>query len=453
MTDTTRAIAQPTSGGVKLLPILVAVLFVFVAWKITTPTWIATEQGPGAAKEVLQQELDERAAGRPLLDQLVWLLFGCLGLLVHALNRERAIQVWTKAWPLLVLIGLITLSIVWSDVPDVAFRRVVKHLLLIAAVAGIVIGVRSPAELLRLAIVFTGVLMLANIASVFMLPGVAIDHQGAIKGLHGNKNTAGAIVMVTIFLWIWAGRSSRTMWARTFFYTGTLVWFVFLIETYSRTSLITTIIAIPASISLRYLVRYPRLAVITGLLSAFVFLCAVFVLAAMGVAFSDLVAFLEGEKTTLSGRMVVWQIALGAFKENPVLGTGYGSLWSLGASTTAQYTDLPLTSFLMGLTQAHSGYIDTLATLGIVGAGTSLIFFFAFFYATVSALNSNSAKYHDLAFAEFCGFILIATPIYNIAQSAILQRNIVWVFVVLCFLLLCSLSPPANEKSAPTIKP
>ena len=136
---------------------------------------------------------------------------------------------WTKAWPLLVLLALIVLSISWSSVPDIALRRVVKHLLVVAAVAGIVVGATSPREVLRFAVVFTGLMMTMNFASVLMFPAAATDTSGAFQGLYGHKNTAGAFAMITVFVWFSVARWSHGTWKRTALFSGTLLWFLFLI--------------------------------------------------------------------------------------------------------------------------------------------------------------------------------------------------------------------------------
>ena len=97
----------------------------------------------------------------------------------------------------------------------------IKHLLLVATLAGIAIGARSLREVARLAVVFTGLIMTMNMASMFLVPCVAIDTNGAFQGLHGHKNNAGVFTMISIFVWFTAARWSQGAWLRTVLYAAT----------------------------------------------------------------------------------------------------------------------------------------------------------------------------------------------------------------------------------------
>ena len=186
--------------------------------------------------------------------------------------------------------------------------------------------------------------------------------------------------------------------------------------------------------------RRPAIGLVFGLGTIFVILCATFALIAFNVSFVDIVDFMQGEKTTLTGRaQKVWLITYEAFLDHKLLGTGYGSLWLTGGAPPVEvYTNLHPNPFLLELTQAHNGYLDILATLGLVGAAALGVFLgSALWLNFVSLATADKWQYGPLA-AELSSFIFIASLVYNSAQSAFLRGNSVWMFLVLFFLMLCS---------------
>jgi len=434
-------LTNSTRKELYFLPIVVAGLFLFVIWQSSGISLSLAPDSADVVKEMRYQDLAERGAGNAsIFEQLMWFVAGLTGIILHFLNRDRALSIWARAWPLLLLLAFVMLSVVWSLYPDIAFRRAIKHLLLLAALAGVVVGVRSPRELLRLAVIFTGLLMVLNLASVILLPGVATDLKGAIQGLHGHKNTAGVVAMISIFVWLSAARASQGAWTRLILYSGTLLWFAFLIATYSRTSILCTALAIFAIVPLGYCVRKPKAGVILATFASLAILCSVFVLVLQNVSFADLVDFLEGEKTTLSGRAAVWEIAYKAFLDRPMLGTGYESLWSTSDLPPAEeYSDQHLTNFMIGLTQAHNGYLDVLATLGAFGAVVFSIFLAGVTWTETRTFISFRHDADRRAVIELGGFVLVASLIHNVSQTTFLRGSILWVFLLLCYLLVCSL--------------
>lgn len=450
MTDTTRSFAKPASEGIQLLPYAVGVLFFFVAWKTTGVSWGPSPQDVMVEKETIQQDLEVRAAGSSLIEQLIWVVFGCFGLFLHMVNRENAKHTWSQAWPLLLLLGLIVLSTTWSAVPDIALRRVIKQLLLVVAIAGVVMGAGSPRDIFRLAVVFTGFIMLANIASVALFPGAAIDATGAFRGLHVHKNTAGAFTMIAVFVWFSAARWSQGAWMRGLLYAGTLIWFVFLLGTISRTAIGCTILALTVVLLLGYFVRHPRMGVICTIGAILASLGAIYTLFLFNFSFVEIIDVIEGDKTTLTGRSVIWGVVYQVFLDHMLVGVGYGSLWSTGDVAALQaYGNLNLTGFLLRITQAHSGYFDVLATLGLVGAIIFLVFVVSAAAAVLRALRSGDSDRESMALAEMSGFILVSVLVTNVTETTFLTTKIGWSALLLCYLFLAS----ARSRTHPAVEP
>jgi O-antigen ligase len=420
--------------------VVIGLLFVLI-WKITGMYFSVSAGSAPQAKEFIYQQVEDRAVGMASLSEiLTWVIMAGVGLALQFTDKDRTLATWSRAWPLAVLLLLVALSVLWSSVPDIALRRVIKHLLLIAVVAGIVIGASSTRQIVRFSVLVTGVLMAINCAAVVLFHGAATGPYGEFKGFLDHKNAAGQFAMVTIFVWFAAARWSPELWLKAGLYCGTLVWFLFLLGTDARTSILATVAAIVAVIILRHCIRWPAAGVIFGLSMLFLFLCGVFALISLNISVSDLVASLEGERRTFSGRATVWQIAYNAFLKYKVLGTGYGSLWGVSGLPAVQvYTDLHPTTFLLGLNQAHNGYLDVLASLGFVGAVVFLIFLASFAWNGVTIL-ANSEKYADsfLVF-DISILIFVGALLNNVAETSFLRNNFIWTILVFCYLTLCAM--------------
>lgn len=447
MTQISSDIATKTRDRIDFLPLVAVGLLSFVIWKSSGMSLGLSPEVPDV-KEMEYAKLEDAAAGgASIIEILTWSVFGIIGLLLQIVNKNRALFTWSRAWPLVVLLGIVALSVLWSAVPDIALRRVVRQLLLIAVVAGVVMGARSPGQIVRLSVLLTGLMLGIDFAAVLLFPAAATSTGGDFRGLHDHKNTAGQFAMVTVFVWFAAIRWSSGAWTRGILICGTLVWFLFLLGTDSRTSIISTVAAILFVIPLRFCLRKPIAGVIFCCCILLISLCTAFALIAFNISFSDIVALIEGEKTTLTGRTLVWQIAYNAFLDHKLLGVGFGSLWLTGAlAPVEQYTNLPPTPFLLGLTQAHSGYFDILAALGIVGTMALFVFLASFIWTNIRALASTDRSQDGALLAELSAYIIFGSLIYNLTQSTFLAGNVFWMFLVLCHLMLCSFRSPIDPE-------
>ena len=134
---------------------------------------------------------------------------------------------------------------------------------------------------------------------------------------------------------------------------------------------------------------------------------------------------------------------------------GYGSLWSTGAVAPAEeYSgNIPLTKFLLGLTQGHSGYFDILAGLGLVGAIVFFIFMISVTWTVIRAFASFREGEAGSALAELSGFVLLGSLVHNLTQTTFLRDSLPWLFLVLSYLLLCSVRSSTDPESSSASEP
>jgi exopolysaccharide production protein ExoQ len=96
-------------------------------------------------------------------------------------------------------------------------------------------------------------------------------------------------------------------------------------------------------------------------------------LAANGTLVADWTHFLTqdlGKDTTLTGRTMLWQYALGEIAKRPYLGTGYYAFWLPGnllAESIWRYFDV------RGGFSFHDTYLETAVNLGCIGAAVLVV--------------------------------------------------------------------------------
>ena len=86
-------------------------------------------------------------------------------------------------------------------------------------------------------------------------------------------------------------------------------------------------------------------------------------IAVLATGLEDTVTLLTGDPT-LTGRTQLWQYVLSRWEESPYLGQGYGALWQVGPETGGLFAQAHV-GWVMN--EAHNGYLDVLAQIGIIG--------------------------------------------------------------------------------------
>ena len=69
----------------------------------------------------------------------------------------------------------------------------------------------------------------------------------------------------------------------------------------------------------------------------------------------------QADPTKLTGRLPIWNQALGLFSERPILGYGYGAFWTKRRLVAFERSNA------WPIAHAHSAYIESLVNLGLVG--------------------------------------------------------------------------------------
>ena len=358
-------------------------------------------------------------------NQLRWLALAALACgVILARGPAELMRVTLRAWPLFLLFGYCLLSSLWSDYPMITLRRSFG---LILPAFSLLVAMVYIGDLRRAALILYVAFWAALLLNASALPlSSAYDEFGFFRGVVGNKNTLGSVAVPAILVGIAIGPWLRAPWSNILrlLYLG--VWLAILILSVSRTSW-ALLLAAPAlfiAISVAsYATRMSFLA--TSILFFGLGLVAYGITyGILGYSPLDLVA----PGTTLNGRTEIWSfMAHEIGKSDWIFGSGFGAFWGVGygaANLTSIYTYIHL------LNQAHNGYIDVIASLGVVGLALCLMVF------VCAAAASEQFRREDPYLYRFIWFLLLYAFLHNLMESSTLvQFNSVWHLTLFVFFL------------------
>ncbi len=288
--------------------------------------------------------------GFQILGSLVYLIA-----LIILLPRNRdVIALLAKNKALVLFMGLVVLSVLWSELPSVTLRRALA--LVGTTVFAVYLALRfSPSELLNLLAIALGITAVESLLFVIFSPRVAIHwgaNYGAWSGALGHKNILGRTMVLGILV-LWAVlpqfRRYRTLiW-------GTIALSLFLvIMSQSRTSWIAAFGLLLTVPFLFYLQRSQVPLIIRVLL---VTLAGLGGLGFVLLEYADVGLQAVGRDDTFSGRTDIWEAAISIGIDRPILGHGYRTFWTRG-----------LTNRLL-IGNGHNSFLDIWLELGMVGLG------------------------------------------------------------------------------------
>jgi len=304
--------------------------------------------------------------GSPL-DRAVLTLVLAFGVIVVLGRIKRAGTILRLNFPILLYFLYCLTSVLWSDFPDVAFKRWFRATGDIVMVLIVLTDPDWTAALRRLLVRLGNVLIPLSLLFSRWYPefGREFSHAGVPywSGVTPEKNALGALCLVYglaflyYFLQAYHGEKSERRGKLLKAYgVATVIAIYLLVGSQSATALACFFLAgVQMVLTFRYSTfRKPALvhSMVLGILGL-----------AVSVLFLNMASgMLEqmGRNATLTGRTAVWNAAL-SLAGNPVGGTGFASFW-LGPRyhRMEELTGMPLN-------QAHNGYLEIYLNLGWIG--------------------------------------------------------------------------------------
>jgi exopolysaccharide production protein ExoQ len=322
---------------------------------------------------------------------------------------------------LLLTLGVVLASSLWSVDPGTTFRRGVA--LAMTAVFCAYLALRfTPVEIVRLAAIALVLLAAASLIAVAATPDLALGGEGPKdgrwRGIVGS-NTVFARYMALGALAVWCLRRQR--WGLERYDAPVILLFLLCLWQAQAATALLAFVAALASTLLVWRHRPGGLPLWARLLILALFAVpASYLVAANYLQILDLL----GRDPTLTHRVYIWQAAFERGLDQPLFGAGYRSFWIYEYAS-----DVLFNTFGSGNTElgnGHNGYLDMWLELGLVGLGLTLALLLQNFLRVAAALRAGETDA-----AAFFGALLVFVLVYSVAEKVILEHSeLVWLLFV-----------------------
>ncbi|MGL9623473.1 O-antigen ligase [Bradyrhizobium sp. U531] len=359
--------------------------------------------------------------GRMALDYVSWGLLAVVAVLFVAATDAPALK--TLVTPLhLCLVAWLVINVVLSENRGVSIQRFA----LAASVTSLAVllpllppSQRSfnqclgAAALVLLTLCFLGVFLAPHYSIHTALDVTEPQLAGDWRGSFGHKNIASPVMTILVYVGIYlCAAGSFVMGPAIAALAG-----VFLIFTGGKTSTVlclaiyalASLVYVTPSLWLKRVICFVPL-IIMNLLT---------VGSVLSPAFGAMTRLLPLDPT-FTGRSDIWEFALAAVAEKPIIGHGYAAFWDdVTARQTAQGAE-----WATSAAHSHNSYLDLAVTIGLPGL---LLVILVFVLAPLG--NFQSARTHNRsgALAKLFLTVWLFGLYYGATETFMLERqNPIW---------------------------
>jgi O-antigen ligase len=372
-----------------------------------------------------------------------WIWLGLLTMAMPVLPRRwREVMTLVRgSWALILLLGYFALSVTWALDPSTSIRRfiftVVQFVLFTILLSGI-----KRAPLVHVAIVIAcASTAAADLATWIVAPGYAMTSEG-FAGLQSQKNQTGLLLMYGCLAAVPCIFLVRRRFWKLVLAVASVMMAALLVATRSTTSQSVVISAAMVMPVLLLIGRLPRRAILA--------IAAVFVFVLLAVPFAYLAwcgatgtdPMLPLRHATFTGRTDIWSFVVGEIAKRPWFGAGYCSFWSIDPAVQPSLRTDGWFGVDVIINEGHDGYLDQLATGGVVGLAGSLFVLFRGIVLAGKAVGGSAPTV--LAWREgrlarptavFYLALLLGLVVHNFTESNLFSNNsLLAVALLLCVL-------------------
>jgi exopolysaccharide production protein ExoQ len=342
----------------------------------------------------------------------------CLIALALISTRLRPItKLAAQSWLLSSLSLLVVLSALWSQSPELSFRRG-GFLLLSTLLAYYFVAEYEPEEQVRVLMIVGALAAAASIATSLLLPQYGVDHMvhaGDWQGIFTQKNVCASAMLLFLVPLFSSMRATR----RAFAIPYALMLLLVLGMTQSRSGWLVGVGVVALMLGVQQVAHFRSKdrsflwGIVLSLLAATAWLLA---------SFSTSLLTMLGRDTTLSGRTQIWEAVLHAIADHPILGYGYAAFWNGLEGASANII------LLLGwaVPHAHNGLLDVCLQIGLLGAVLFLLSLILAVRDMFLCLRPGHPAYVDWYIAT------IATVVFfSVSEPFLLQdRSLSWVLYI-----------------------
>lgn len=354
-----------------------------------------------------------------VLDRAFLTVLLCLCLIILASRQFNFSSAIRENIPLIILMGLMLVSVLWSDMPFISFKRWTKEIIAIF-MAFLVFTEPEPRQAVQsifrrtiyILIPFSYILI-----HYFPRQGREYAHwSGNVMwiGVASQKNGLTRLCLFAAFFLIWAFFRRRqdgvipNTGYQTLLEAFILILALWLMGgpqhnfSYSATTNVAFVLGLSALIGLSLAKK--RATVFDS--KAFIIIIALIIVYGTITPFIGRLSLMDissilGRTDTLTGRSEIWATLVPYAMQKPLLGYGFGGFW---------------TDKIRSLTSshAHNGYLDIILNIGFLG----LLFFTIFLLSCCR--KAQKLMTQDFHWGSLFMCFLFMAVVHNIAESSII---------------------------------
>jgi exopolysaccharide production protein ExoQ len=341
-----------------------------------------------------------------------------------------------NSW-LIVLVAYMLVSMLWSSMPATSFFRWVRMMPAIL-MAFVILTEPSPRQALESILRRSTYILIPFsfiLTKYFPAYGVEYGRWSGIRmwiGVATQKNGLGRLCILSAFYLIWAltrrrqGQNPRVWKYQTYLELLILLLSLYLLmgpahdPFYSATASYSFILAIIIYSGL-LLMKRAKIRLAPGFLVAIISILMIFGIVTLftGGTTVGSAASRAGRDATLTGRTAVWTRLMPVAMRHPFLGGGIGGFWT------------PEKRGLFEISEAHSGYLEILLDLGIVG----LLIYFIFLNSSVIKAHRELSYDYDWGVLSIC--LLVMVTLHNTAESSLNSLAAHMTAIIVFFSVCC----------------
>lgn len=361
------------------------------------------------------------AGGRMALDYVSWGLLAAVAVVFVATTDAPALK--TLVTPLhLCLVGWLVINIVLSESRGVSIQRFV--LLSSVTSLAVLLPLLPPtqrsfnlclgaAAVVLLALCYLGVFLAPHYSIHTALDIAEPQLAGDWRGSFGHKNVASPVMTILVYVGIYLSAvGSFVMGPAIAALAG-----IFLIFTGGKTSsvlclaiyVLASLVYVTPGLWLKRIICFVPLIVMNLLTVGSV----------LSPALGAMTRLLPLDPT-FTGRSDIWEFALAAVAEKPIIGHGYAAFWD---DVTARQTALGA-EWATSAAHSHNSYLDLAVTIGLPGL---MLVIFVFVLAPLGNFQSAQAHSRSGALAKLFLTVWLFGLYYGTTETFLLERqNPIW---------------------------
>lgn len=322
-------------------------------------------------------------------------------------------------WPIIVFFMWCTVTLFWSDIPAVGAKRLTLTVLVTFLLFLTVkrLGYKSSVSILRKILVVT---LIANYITTILFPHIGTMKYGSLnslgewQGLMGHKNVAGFISSITALIFIFDAQ--RIPYAARAAVVGFAILFLYMADAWTSIISLTLSLAIASYllITRNWAVRQNKGEEVGRSRWIILVLAVLPLMVIIYVSFDGTLVLSQLQDSEgFSRRTQIWRPMYQYYLDHVVSGSGFGSYFTVETLDAVRRG-----GWLLGVSQAHNGYLDIAVQVGLPGLILAVVA--VVYYPIVQILRIKLINYDR---SVLVASIITCCILVNLGETSIFDRD------------------------------